>query len=124
MSLSTLFTANPNKQNEDPFLWKNKRGWHALFHTNTWTDSRCKHISVAGHAGRLAYSVNGIDWTYSHTFPYNGTVRYNNGSALAFARMERPVLLFDSLENPTHLVNGVQRYAYPKTFTLIQTVKH
>jgi hypothetical protein len=38
--------------------------------------------------------------------------------------MERPVLLFDSLENPTHLVNGVQRYAYPKTFTLIQTVKH
>jgi len=114
----------PWDENEDPFLWKNKRGWHALFHANTWSDSRCKHFSVAGHAGRLAYSVDGVEWIYSHTMPYNGTVRYQNGTSAAFARMERPVLIFDAQDNPTHLVNGMQRYADPKTFTLIQTVRH
>jgi hypothetical protein len=37
----------PYDENEDPFIWKNKRGYLALFHANTWSDSRGAHISVA-----------------------------------------------------------------------------
>ena len=37
--------------------------------------------------------------------------------------MERPVLLFDEKTGrPTHLINGVQPFTHPYTFTLIQQV--
>jgi hypothetical protein len=116
----------PFDENEDPFLWKTKRGCHALFHANTWQDSRGRHIPVATGAGRLAYTAH-LDcappWTYVETPPCNGTITMNNGSSLALARMERPVLLFaEATGRPTHLVNGVQPFSHPYTFTLIQTV--
>jgi hypothetical protein len=64
----------PYDENEDPFIWKSKRGFHALFHANTWGDSRGKVFPVPANAGRLAYSVDGFLWTYSDTPPFNGTV--------------------------------------------------
>ena len=113
----------PLDENEDPFLFKTKRGFAALFHANTWTDSRGNHIPVAAGAGRLAYSKDGSRWTYASTPPYNGTIKFTNGSTLVLNRMERPVLLFDEATgHPTHLINGVQPYDHPYTFTLIQTV--
>ena len=39
----------PYDENEDPFLWRNARGWHALFHANTWVDSRGQGHSVASN---------------------------------------------------------------------------
>ena len=113
----------PFDENEDPFLFKTKRGWHALFHANTWTDSRGNQISVAAGAGRLAFSTDGQKWTYAATPPFNGTITWSNGTTLALSRMERPVLVFDEATGkPTHLINGVQPYSHPYTFTLIQTV--
>ena len=79
----------------DPFLWKTKRGCHALFHANTWQDSRGHNIPVASGAGRLAYSSDCVVWKYAETPPYNGTIRFSNGTTLELARMERPVLVFD-----------------------------
>lgn len=114
----------PFDENEDPFLFKTKRGWHALFHANTWVDSRGNNIPVADGAGRLAYSADGLHWTYASTPPYNGTITFANGTTLVLARMERPVLLFDEIGRPTHLINGVQPFSHPYTFTLIQEVAH
>jgi hypothetical protein len=109
---------------QDPFLFKTKRGWHALFHANTWTDSRSNHVPVGTGAGRLAHSADGLRWTYAQTPPYNGTITFSNGTTLALARMERPVLLFDEQSGrPTHLINGVQPFSHPYTFTLIQKVQ-
>ena len=113
----------PFEENEDPFLFKTKRGFVALFHANTWTDSHGSHIPVASGAGRLAYSADGRDWHYSQTPCYNGTIRFTNGTTLVLARMERPVLLFDEESGrPTHLINGVQPFSHPYTFTLVQEV--
>ncbi len=113
----------PFDENEDPFLFKNKRGYVALFHANTWTDSRGSNIPVAIGAGRLAYSLDGRNWTYSSTPAYNGTIAFTNGSTLVLNRMERPVLLFDEkTRKPTHLINGVQPFSHPYTFTLTQEV--
>ena len=36
----------PWDENEDPFLWRSARGWHALMHANTWVDSRGASHSV------------------------------------------------------------------------------
>eukprot|EP00039_Didymoeca_costata_P011457 m.160928 g.160928 ORF g.160928 m.160928 type:complete len:120 (+) comp15179_c0_seq4:237-596(+) len=74
----------PYDENEDPFLWSNSRGWHALFHANTWSDSRNVHHPVAEYAGRHAYSVDGVVWTYTETPCYTGAIKYNNGSTKGF----------------------------------------
>lgn len=66
----------PYDENEDPFIWKNARGFHALFHANTWGDSRGAVFPVPAYAGRLAYSVDGVVWTYAEEPPYNGTVMW------------------------------------------------
>lgn len=51
--------------------------------------------------------------------------RYSNGTHAPFARVERPVLLFDPSGTPTHLINGVQRYVNDDyTFTLIRRIDH
>eukprot|EP00040_Diaphanoeca_grandis_P024766 m.136519 g.136519 ORF g.136519 m.136519 type:complete len:646 (+) comp29860_c0_seq1:110-2047(+) len=113
----------PFDENEDPFQWKSKRGHHALFHANTWTDSRGANHPVSKYAGRLAYSTDGLDWHYSHTPAYNGSIVFANGSVIELSRMERPVLLFDSNNDIEYLINGVQVYANDDyTFTLIQTI--
>jgi hypothetical protein len=64
----------PYDENEDPFIWHNRRGFHALFHANTWGDSRGAVYPVPQYAGRLAFSVDGAVWTYAEQPPFNGTV--------------------------------------------------
>ena len=63
----------PYEENEDPFLFKTKRGFHALFHANTWGDSRGSKVSVGSGAGRLAYSADGVTFEFARTPSYNGT---------------------------------------------------
>ena len=114
----------PFEENEDPFLFKDKRGGlHALLHATTWGDSRGKIWPVAQYAGRHAFSSDGTRWTYSTTPAYTGTVHFRNGSSAAFSRLERPVLVFNG-STPRYLINGVQRYDWDdKTFTLITEIR-
>lgn len=114
----------PYEENEDPFMWRSSRGWHALFHSCTWTDSRSKHWPAEKWAGRYAFSVDGVSWQYSPEPAYNASIRFVNGTVSVFSRMERPFLLFDSDGSPTHLFNGVQRYDWDTyTFTLMHQVR-
>ena len=113
----------PFDENEDPFIWQTSRGFHALFHSCTWGDSRGTIFPVPEYAGRLAYSIDGIEWTYASISPFNGTVLYINGTSAPFARVERPLLLFDAKGQPMHLINGAQRYTYDDaSFTLIRPI--
>lgn len=113
----------PEEENEDPFLWKTKRGWHAILHSNTWSNSRSEHFPTAQWAGRYGYSLDGVRWHYSPVAPFTGTVRWTNGSSSEFDRRERPFLLFNERGAPTHLYTGVQRYSHDEyTFSLIQPV--
>ena len=114
----------PYDENEDPFLWKSSRGFHALFHANTWLDSRGATFPVPMYAGRYAFSIDGRNWTYAREPPFNGTVVWSNGTVSPFARIERPYLIFDSDGTPAALVNGAQRYAWnAQTFTLVRPVQ-
>lgn len=114
----------PYEENEDPFLWKNSRGYHGLFHACTWTDSLGANWPVAEWAGRYGYSQDGKQWTFSPVPAYNGTITWKNGTTSVFSRMERPVLVFDDNGNPTHLFNGVQQYDWDQyTFNLMHKVR-
>lgn len=113
----------PFDENEDPFLWRTTRGFHALFHANTWGDSRGAAAPVATSAGRLAFSTDGVVWEYARSPAYNATIRFSNGTIRVLARMERPVLLFDDEGAPIRLINGVQPYSHDDyTFTMIQRI--
>jgi len=114
----------PYEENEDPFLWQNSRGFHGLFHACTWTDSLGANWPVAEWAGRYAYSEDGTKWTFSPVPAYNGTIVWKNGTTSILSRMERPYLVFDENNNPTHLFNGVQRYDWDQyTFNLMHSIR-
>jgi len=115
----------PIEENEDPFLWRSKRGWHALFHANTWTDSRGAHFPAATWAGRYAFSADdGMTWHFSSVPAYNASIRFANGTVTVFSRMERPFLLIDDSGAPTHLFTGVQPVDWDDyTFTLMHRIR-
>merc|ERR1712130_360712 len=46
---------NQIMSNEDPFIWRTKRGWHMLLHCQLPPDHSTR--------GALAYSKNALDWT-------------------------------------------------------------
>jgi len=114
----------PYEENEDPFIWKNHRGYHGLFHACTWTDSRGVNWPVSEWAGRYAHSQDGLTWTFSPVPAYNGTIAWKNGTTSILSRMERPYLIFDQKGNPINLFNGVQRYDWDQyTFNLMHKVR-
>eukprot|EP00039_Didymoeca_costata_P032509 m.38121 g.38121 ORF g.38121 m.38121 type:complete len:462 (+) comp9391_c0_seq2:271-1656(+) len=112
-------------QQEDPHIYKTKRGFHAVFHgMDPWPSQV--------HVGRHAYSIDGINWHGGDVDAWNGTVEIvvNNGKstkAIELLRRERPELLHDESGNPVALINGAQFGPDPgnpgdQTFTLIQQV--
>lgn len=114
----------PYEENEDPFIWKNSRGFHGLFHACTWTDSHGKTYPAAEWAGRYAHSLDGLTWTFSPVPAYNSTIVWANGTTSVFSRMERPFLVFDANNVPTHLFNGVQEYEWDQyTFNLMHKIR-
>jgi len=110
-----------NFQQEDPFIYKTKRGFHAVYHgMDPWPD--------AGHSGRHAYSVNGLDWHGGDEDAFTSNLTLVGGSKIRLARRERPELVHDEQERPLHLLSGAQfgpDVGNPgdQTFTLCQGVR-
>ena len=76
---------------EDPTLWFDRHGnWHIVYHV--WAaDPFEKHNEPAsGHA----FSSNGLEWTFSTTQPFTGTVNFTDGGSKQFATRERPQMIF------------------------------
>jgi hypothetical protein len=98
----------------DPCLYFDARGnWHVLFHVYTKvndfhvqrysghgfsTDVRapfCFECALAVVANTHASATQGLRWRYSETEPFNGTVRFTDGTATTYATRERPHVVFD-----------------------------
>lgn len=98
---------------EDPFIWRNARGWHIVAHsqgpTNICGDgsaARPWNMSNACGVHYFARSLHG-PWTPSLTPVYDGRVTLRNGSAATLLTMQRPQLVFgDDGVTPTHLFVG------------------
>lgn len=82
---------------EDPFIWKNKRGYHILAHG-------LNIYSING--GRYAYSTDGLDWHATSTPAYSLFVEYSDGTFELLERRERPKLVLDQQGLPVFLVTG------------------
>jgi hypothetical protein len=109
--------AAPYAQLEDPFFWKDARGYKALFHTMGGCES----------VGCFAFSEDSYTW---HTTPqtvdglgyaYTNTVSFTNGTTHTFERRERPHLVFASDGvTPVALTNGVRPFsANDHTYSLV-----
>lgn len=104
-------------KNEDPYLWMDGRGsWHFLAHRYDYRDgypvnpAQTMPLLVSGHG----FSRDGVAWGFnSAEQPYDAVVRFANGTAQSFSTYERPHLLFNARQQPTHLINGVSPYWNP-----------
>ena len=102
--LVTALTTPPKW--EDPTLWFDRRGnWHIIYHV--WAaDPFEKHNEpAAGHA----FSSNGLEWTFSTTQPFTGTVNFTDRGSKQFATRERPQMVFmdTARQTPVGLTSAV-----------------
>lgn len=98
--------ATPGEKGEDPFLWKNQRGYHMLFH--------CYRGDRERVSGCHSYSKDGKSWTISEQASYNTTVLWRDResgvvSMRTFDYRERPELVFEAgTTTPKWLLTGVE----------------
>lgn len=109
--------------NEDPFLWRDKRGnYHLLLHSLEPEGGFGKGPKVGRHA--FARHFMG-PWTFNnHTLAFSTEVKYDDGTVINFYRRERPVLYFsdDGDMRPLFLSTGVQEVGNPMSYSVIVPV--
>lgn len=92
-------------QAEDPHLYRDALGYHALLHRLG------KDVGEA--VGVHAYSADGERWEYSAEPAYTLRIAEAGGGWLLAARRERPFLLQSADGSPTHLYTGVVGHYQP-----------
>lgn len=93
-----IFQVNGQGEAEDPFLWKDNKGYHAIF-----KDHVSKFTGEQG-GGVMAHSKDGIRWTVDKDpKAYSRTVEWKDGKVEMQGQLERPFLLFE---------NGKATYAF------------
>ena len=93
-----IFSAEKQGEAEDPFLWKDKSGYHIIF-----KDHVARYTGERG-GGVLAHSRDGINWQIDKDpKAYSRTVEWADGSTEMQGQLERPFILFDKKGNRTHL---------------------
>jgi hypothetical protein len=86
-----VFDAKKMGELEDPFLWKDERGYHVTF-----KDHRAKYTGESG-GGVLAHSANGVDWEMDKDpKAYSKTIQWNDGTIEKRGQLERPFILFEN----------------------------
>ncbi|MEI8086354.1 MAG: glycoside hydrolase family protein [Paludibacter sp.] len=86
-----VFDAKKMGELEDPFLWKDKRGYHVVF-----KDHKAKYTGELG-GGVLAHSVNGLDWKMDKDpKAYSKTIQWSDGFIEKRGQLERPFIFFEN----------------------------
>ena len=86
-----IFQVDGQGEAEDPYLWKDKDGYHAIFkdHVSKFTGER--------GGGVMAHSKDGIRWTVDkNPKAYSRTVEYSDGKVEMQGQLERPFILFEN----------------------------
>jgi hypothetical protein len=86
---------------EDPDLWFDRRGnFHILYHVYDMRNQSMERNDSSNLYSGHAFSADGIEWSYSKTEPYSGTVRFTDGTSKTYATRERPHVIFDPKKDP------------------------
>ncbi|MCU7552863.1 glycoside hydrolase family protein [Chitinophagaceae bacterium LB-8] len=82
---------------EDPFFWKDQKGYHVIF-----KDHVAKYTGEKG-AGVLANSKDAIHWTIDPSpKAYSRTLRWDDGTTETMGQLERPFIFFQNRQ-PAYL---------------------
>jgi hypothetical protein len=85
-----IFNVEEQGEAEDPFLWKDSRGYHAIF-----KDHVAKFTGERG-GGVMAHSKDGIKWVMDKDpKAYSKTVAYEDGKIELQGQLERPFIFFE-----------------------------
>lgn len=86
-----IFNVEKQGEAEDPFLWKDKDGYHIVF-----KDQVAKFTGERG-AGALAHSPDGINWTVDKDpKAYSRTLEWEDGKIETQGQLERVFILFEN----------------------------
>ena len=86
-----IFQIDGQGEAEDPFLWKDSKGYHVIF-----KDHVAKYTGERG-GGVMAHSADGIHWTVDKApKAYSRTVEWEDGKVEMQGQLERPFLLFEN----------------------------
>ncbi|MDR2914979.1 MAG: hypothetical protein LBV74_09145 [Tannerella sp.] len=86
-----IFDVKKQGEAEDPFLWKDKDGYHIVF-----KDQVAKFTGEQG-AGVLAHSKNGINWIVDKDpKAYSRTLEWEDGKIGTQGQLERVFILFEN----------------------------
>merc|ERR1712176_192756 len=138
---------------EDLFMWENDKGVHMVVHTQAQdhahmctenyfgafdSDTRgnsCPDKRSTFHhkkkRGATLFSPDGLtNWKLSNFELFPGELHTTDGKTQFLLKQQRPSLLFDSNDNPTHLISGVDYlydpccdwFAYGSGWSLIQPI--
>lgn len=92
-----IFQVDGQGEAEDPFLWKDVRGYHVIF-----KDHVAKYTGERG-GGVMAHSKDGVHWTVDKDpKAYSRTVEWEDGKVEMQGQLERPFLFFEN-GKATHL---------------------
>lgn len=109
-----------NDGNEDPFVWRDKRGnFHMLLHSLEADGGFGSGPKVGRHAWAKNYTG---PWTFgSQTLAFSTEVEYDDGTTINFYRRERPEVYFsdDGLMTPLLLTTGVQPQNSPQSYSIV-----
>eukprot|EP00658_Telonema_sp_P-2_P052700 TRINITY_DN4095_c0_g1_i1.p1 TRINITY_DN4095_c0_g1~~TRINITY_DN4095_c0_g1_i1.p1 ORF type:complete len:311 (+),score=24.15 TRINITY_DN4095_c0_g1_i1:366-1298(+) len=87
---------------EDPFVWREPRGFHMLFNANSGHSNCAAKTPCGGHA----WSRDGLAWSVP-TIPAFGTiVHYEDNSTRVYDYVERPQIVQDTNGRPLTLFVG------------------
>ncbi|MGL5786927.1 MAG: glycoside hydrolase family protein [Bacteroidales bacterium] len=85
-----IFSVEEQGEAEDPFLWKDKEGYHVIF-----KDHVAKFTGEKG-GGVMAHSQDGIKWTMDKDpKAYSRTVEFEDGEINMQGQLERPFIYFE-----------------------------
>jgi hypothetical protein len=92
-----IFGVDKMGEIEDPFLWKDKNGFHMIAKDQRGT------ITGGWHDGLLAHSIDGINWLPDNSpLVYTRLIRWSDGSEVKMGQLERAFILLENGE-PSHL---------------------
>lgn len=86
-----IFHVDGQGEAEDPFLWKDEKGYHIIFkdHVGKFTGEK--------GGGAMAHSSDGVNWVIDKDpKAYSLTVEWEDGSIEKQGQLERPFIYFEN----------------------------
>ena len=118
---SLVYPVGQIMANEDPFIWRTKRGYHMLTH--------CQLSPNHSTRGAYGYSKDALSWTLLPDLMWDANMTWVDGSVSYFKRRQAPGLYLDANGYPLYLLTPVDELYqdgcnWGHGWTLMQPIEH